>query len=232
MTVSAQPSIRMRVNFYVCLGFSLTVIATSLLSDLLSFRASTISTAFALSLIAYVLFYIRGLAPLWTEHGMGLLASAVLTYFTFFGAPDFGIVVVFAVVPAFAFLCYSPLGASIWTGLLFLVMIYALFIGDTIPQSSVPERVRMGLLAAYLLQSVICGVSTYVRSYYEEQLSIANQKIDTLERMIPFCMDCKVVRYDDDWLTIEAYLGKVGDIKVTHGFCPDCYEKRMNEFSE
>lgn len=232
MISSTQPSIRMRVNFYVCLGFSLTVIASSLFSDLLSVRARTISIAFAITLAAYVLLYIRGITPIWTEQCMGLLASAVLTYFTFFGAPDFGIVVMFVVVPAFAFLCYSPSAATMWTSLLFVVMVYALFVGGEIPQSAVSDRVRMGLLAAYLAQFVICCVSTYVNSYYEEQLSKANRRIHTLEQILPLCMDCKLIRHDDDWLSIETYLKRIGDIQVSHGFCPSCGELRLRELSE
>ena len=50
--------------------------------------------------------------------------------------------------------------------------------------------------------------------------------IKTLQGLLPICMYCKKIRQDDDyWQGLESYLTENSDATLTHGICPDCYEK-------
>lgn len=54
-----------------------------------------------------------------------------------------------------------------------------------------------------------------------------------LQRLIPICSVCKKVRNDKDyWDQIESYLKRWLDVDFSHGLCPDCLEKALQEISE
>ena len=82
--------------------------------------------------------------------------------------------------PAFAFLSYKSKAASAWSLLLLSVLSYMLFLSDLFPPSVLDERVRRGILAAYVLQTVISAASSYVRSHYSSELGMAKLRIQEL----------------------------------------------------
>jgi hypothetical protein len=52
------------------------------------------------------------------------------------------------------------------------------------------------------------------------------QRIRTLETLLPICSSCKKYRTSDDqWMPIEKYLMDTGTPGLTHGICPDCAMK-------
>jgi DNA-binding response OmpR family regulator len=67
---------------------------------------------------------------------------------------------------------------------------------------------------------------------------LANQelrkKITFYEKILPVCCDCRKIRDDDgckpgegEWLTMEQYFHLKMDIKSSHGYCPECYQKEI-----
>ncbi len=64
-------------------------------------------------------------------------------------------------------------------------------------------------------------------------LSKALEHIKLLQGLIPICMYCKKVRDDKNyWEQIEHYIAAHSDAKFTHGICPDCSKRVMNEMKE
>ncbi len=58
-------------------------------------------------------------------------------------------------------------------------------------------------------------------------------EIVELKRLIPICAICKKVRNDKDyWVLVESYFEEHLDVDFTHGFCPDCYKKQMDELKK
>ena len=56
-----------------------------------------------------------------------------------------------------------------------------------------------------------------------ERLRNANNRIDTLQELLPVCANCKKVRDDNGyWEQIEEYMHSHLDVSVSHGICPDC----------
>jgi hypothetical protein len=54
--------------------------------------------------------------------------------------------------------------------------------------------------------------------------------IQELEQMLPLCSNCKKYRTEEgQWMPIERYLVISGAPTVTHGICPECYEKLYGE---
>ncbi len=63
-----------------------------------------------------------------------------------------------------------------------------------------------------------------------EELQDALKEIKTLHGIIPICSYCKKIRDDKGaWDIIEAYICDHSDAQFSHGVCPDCYKKAMEE---
>jgi len=56
-------------------------------------------------------------------------------------------------------------------------------------------------------------------------------ELSTLRGLIPICAQCKKVRDDQQyWQSLEGYLAKQTNLKLTHGICPTCFAKQMKDF--
>jgi diguanylate cyclase len=62
------------------------------------------------------------------------------------------------------------------------------------------------------------------------QLETAIATVKKLEGVIPICASCKKIRDDkESWQQMEKYISEHSEAMFSHGICPDCYEKQMNE---
>jgi len=63
----------------------------------------------------------------------------------------------------------------------------------------------------------------------ELQEALANVK--TLGGLLPICASCKKIRDDEGyWNQVENYIVKHTDVKFTHGICPDCGKKALDDY--
>jgi hypothetical protein len=59
------------------------------------------------------------------------------------------------------------------------------------------------------------------------------RQIETLSELLPLCAWCKKVRKDSGyWEQIDHYLSTLSGATVTHGVCPDCQKKFLQEPSD
>lgn len=64
------------------------------------------------------------------------------------------------------------------------------------------------------------------------KLEAALKEIRTLEGFLPICSFCKKVRNDKGyWEQVEVYIRDRTPAKVSHGICPDCYEREYGRDS-
>ncbi|HVN94860.1 MAG TPA: hypothetical protein VMT62_00375 [Syntrophorhabdaceae bacterium] len=72
---------------------------------------------------------------------------------------------------------------------------------------------------------VILELSIYVivilSSHYYFTRKIQKQ-IKILEGFIPICANCKKIRQDIDWKTLEEYISANSLARFSHSVCPDC----------
>lgn len=53
-----------------------------------------------------------------------------------------------------------------------------------------------------------------------------------LRSIIPICSSCKQIRSDENyWVEVESYLRDHLDIEFTHGLCPSCRDKYLEELN-
>ncbi len=128
----------------------------------------------------------------------------------------------------------------------FLLNVIVLFTLDHFrPGSSIPFHTPLDryldLITGFLVSAVACVLILWVlvTSHDEEQrrLSEMNRElqrsldeIKVLQGMLPICGWCKKVRDDEGlWTQVESYLTKRTELSFTHGMCPDCSDRFVEE---
>ena len=56
------------------------------------------------------------------------------------------------------------------------------------------------------------------------------KRLKQIEGLLPLCSYCKKVRTGEKWESIEIYITKRSDAKVSHGLCPECAKKHYPDF--
>jgi DNA-binding response OmpR family regulator len=82
-------------------------------------------------------------------------------------------------------------------------------------------RVRVGARVLELQESLVRRV---------RELEAALAEINQLEGLVRICTVCKKVRddgHDDYWQAVERYLETRTEARLSHGFCPDCFEQHL-----
>jgi len=92
-------------------------------------------------------------------------------------------------------------------------------------------------LVTYSMVSILAFGLEYSRSLYYQKLMLekkslenALNEIKTLKGIIPICSYCKKIRDDEGvWNKLEAYVHSHSEAEFSHGVCPECYKKQMEE---
>jgi PAS domain-containing protein len=62
------------------------------------------------------------------------------------------------------------------------------------------------------------------------ELQAARGKVKTLTGLLPMCAWCKRIRDDAGyWSRIESYITTNSEARVSHGMCPDCFDRVTKE---
>ena len=66
-----------------------------------------------------------------------------------------------------------------------------------------------------------------------KELEAALKEIRQLQGILPMCAWCKKVRDDSNfWQQVDDYISNQTQAEISHGICPECYEKMMGQFDE
>jgi len=62
------------------------------------------------------------------------------------------------------------------------------------------------------------------------ELEEALQRLRQLEGIISICMYCKKIKNDENsWQQLESYFSQHSGASFSHGICPECFARRMEE---
>lgn len=87
--------------------------------------------------------------------------------------------------------------------------------------SELRARLRVGVRVIQLQQSLSLRVS---------QLQESLDQINELKKLLPICAYCKKIRDDNDyWQQVDDYMMSHSSLKFSHGICPDCFEKLLEQ---
>lgn len=88
-------------------------------------------------------------------------------------------------------------------------------------QAELRARVRVGIR----VQELQSKLADQVRD-----LQKALKQVKQLRGLLPICMYCKRIRKDEDyWQQVETYVSENSEAEFSHGICPECYEKLLEE---
>lgn len=66
----------------------------------------------------------------------------------------------------------------------------------------------------------------------KEEIDRRDRLLDNLSRIYPICSYCKKVREETgQWVSVEKYVLDISGAMASHGVCPNCYEKEMDQLS-
>ncbi|SPD73525.1 conserved hypothetical protein [uncultured Desulfobacterium sp.] len=78
---------------------------------------------------------------------------------------------------------------------------------------------------------LVIYISVIWFSYYFFQKKLKAQ-IKILEGFIPICANCKKIRQDIDWKTLEEYITENSLAHFTHSICPECIKSLYPEIAD
>lgn len=91
----------------------------------------------------------------------------------------------------------------------------------------VPFFEENGAFAGYI------GSCTDITERVEAQQALERHhasELSQLRGILPVCAYCRKIRNDHNyWQTLEAYVATHMDAQISHGVCPDCHTKLMDE---
>jgi len=58
------------------------------------------------------------------------------------------------------------------------------------------------------------------------------KRLHQLEEFLRICSWCRRVCSDDEWLGMEQYFNSRFATRTSHGMCPDCLKKKVEELSQ
>jgi hypothetical protein len=95
-----------------------------------------------------------------------------------------------------------------------------------------PERDKTRqIFSALIMNLSICAVITLVVLFLVKR-TIRNyqERIKTLEGIIPICMHCKQIRDEHGtWHSLEHFISERSDARFSHGICPNCIDKHYGD---
>lgn len=98
------------------------------------------------------------------------------------------------------------------------------FIIKSFDKDELKARVKVGERVASLKSELNNRVK-------ELEESMAHVKL--LQGILPICMHCHQIRDDKEvWQRMDKYLAEHTDVMLSHGLCPECYEKHYPDFYE
>ena len=66
----------------------------------------------------------------------------------------------------------------------------------------------------------------------KEEIQKRDRLVDGLSKIFPICSYCKKVRTDhDEWVPVESYIGGISGQRASHGICPQCFERELDNES-
>lgn len=95
-----------------------------------------------------------------------------------------------------------------------------------------PRQLRIDQLDALAaLSRQVVAQFTLKRTLAE--LASALDEVKVLAGLLPVCAWCRDVRNDAGyWSTLEQFIAREHGVDISHGMCPDCYEKGVAEMRD
>jgi hypothetical protein len=90
--------------------------------------------------------------------------------------------------------------------------------------------------SAFLVIAFITSLLVELNKKNKEIIQKLHRKIEEnkkLKQLVPICSECKKIRDDAGfWNHLEDFISKNSKIEFTHGYCPECSKRLLEEIDE
>lgn len=192
--------------------------------------------AVAAALVSLVLLRI-GASPQWAARCLATIGLVVLNYELATGGGDGFAMLWFFLFPLVAFFLLGDREGAVFVVVSVVLLVFFALVWPS--SRGFYELSGVRLLVTYVAVSLLAWGLESSRHRYDlelrrekRELEIAVAHIEKLAGLLPICAWCKKVRDDDGyWGELEAYLGRWGNVRFTHGICPSCRASMDGEIS-
>ncbi len=67
----------------------------------------------------------------------------------------------------------------------------------------------------------------------KEEIQKRDRLFDGLSKIFPICSYCKKVLTDhEEWIPVESYIGGLSGQRASHGICPQCFQRELENESQ
>lgn len=149
-------------------------------------------------------------------------------------------------------ICVPSPYAKLMLGISFVTVVALLLVEHFIPSLIIPYLTASHMILDKIMCTIICLVVITIlihlilkeyqkekirrEELYEQTLKDKEELIEVLSEnkmlkgILPLCSFCKRIRDENnEWQTMEDYIGKHSEAMFSHGFCPDCGKKHYPE---
>jgi hypothetical protein len=122
-----------------------------------------------------------------------------------------------------------PVGLAAWYsglrwGLSLAVILPAIRLYSVSLRDATPWNFEYSLVNAAIRVLVLAGAA-YLLDRLARQERVLEQRVETLEGLLPICSRCKNIRDErQEWHPLEEYISERTKAEFTHGLCPSCVE--------
>ncbi|HTX20563.1 MAG TPA: hypothetical protein VMD27_01710 [Candidatus Aquilonibacter sp.] len=113
------------------------------------------------------------------------------------------------------------------SGFLFLIMMSWLTEALRIPHYLFGEPFAPDWRRALLRTVVMLVIWAWVHFLTRRLL----KRLHYLEEFLRVCSWCRKVEHDGEWMPMEKYFNSKFATKTSHGMCPECLQKKKDEFT-
>lgn len=95
----------------------------------------------------------------------------------------------------------------------------------------VPWDIEYSIANAAIRMVVLTGLALLIHRVAEQDRRL-EQRLHSLEGLLPICSGCKKIRDDQQqWQPLETYISARSGALFTHGFCPPCAHQYFGEYA-
>jgi len=161
--------------------------------------------------------------PRWSAGPLVLYLFALVGGMLLIGHENSASLMFLAAGPALAIFAFGARWGLAMSGVILAALVATLALND----HALPPEYANRFVVAFVFTTVVTYMYDRVRNQALRQLWEAGEQIEALQRLLPMCAWCgKIETESRTWIAVEKYF-ETRDQPVTHGLCPDCYDREM-----
>lgn len=150
----------------------------------------------------------------------------IVTFTLYYQITGYILLLVLGIIPLyFLMMAYSQHGIC---GFLFIiiVMLFGNIYFDT-------GKISWNMIHIISIWTIFFGIIGHILFLWKQSLNAMLEIINEIQlrrKGVHICCECKCINHNNAWVRIEKILEHQGFERLSHGYCPTCYERTLQKF--